>query len=534
MISPAFVATLVTLETALAVLRARTPGTPAGDDDEQHEDNTFGLPEGRPLRRQMKRWYRRQLKTILGSIPTIGSPLPKRFKSLADYNDPMASAMTPLISAYWDEAGKETRARLGLDPDAWEVHDPHLHEVIQSSTLKFCDSTNATTDKELGEALEQLREEFHQGLVSAGETIPELTSRVKGIFSRLSDYGAERIARTEASRAVHAASLISAKESGVVAGKKWLVSANSCDKCHAIAEEANKHGIGLDDDFAHEGSNAGYARIPNPPLHPHCRCSTTYVLTAEYEKLLAEHGPPDPKGWKPGALGPEIKERPDLSRKPKDAALPKFGKTKAKIETEDGRNATLSKARELFGRPISLRELASFSGATESATVRISFLDHGSGPKFFLDVADDKYIANRTIQRDYDDRLYLKANSIHVGEEYRRSGIGREIFGRMVETAVRNDLHRIDTYAVRDPDSNGYFTWPLFGYDGELPRDIRNGLPPPLSHCKLVSDLFATEQGTKWWSTNGQSVSLSFDLESGSLSRQRWEMYLRAKMAREK
>jgi hypothetical protein len=310
---------LLALETALAglaVVRAKTPGTPAGDVDDPHEDNTYALPVGRPIRRLAKRWFNRQLKTILGTVPHIGAPLPDHFPSLADYNDPMASAMTPLISAYWDEGGKTTRARLGLDPDAGEVHDPHLHEVIKDAAFSFCEETNKTTDSDLADALEQLRQEFIQGLVDKGDTITELTARVKSVFKGASQYRAERIARTEASRAVHTASLISAKESGVVAGKKWLVSANSCDKCQAIAAEFNAHGTGLDDEFAHTGNNPVYASIQAPPLHPHCRCSITYVLTEEYEQLLAEHGPAEPELFDPGAMGPEPKEERVIAIRP--------------------------------------------------------------------------------------------------------------------------------------------------------------------------------------------------------------------------
>ena len=192
-------------------------------------------PTGRPIRRKFKYFARRQLRKILGSLPAIGAPLPDRFPTLTDWSNPMASAMTPIIGAYWDEAGKTTRARLGLDPDRWEVHDPHLHEMIQKASLRFCGETNATTDMDLQQALERLRQELVQGLVEAGDSIPELAKRVKGVFGRISDWRAEMIARTEASRAVHAASLQSAKESGVVRGKKWLVSANSCDRCVAKA-----------------------------------------------------------------------------------------------------------------------------------------------------------------------------------------------------------------------------------------------------------------------------------------------------------
>ena len=202
--SPALTAALTAIAAARQVLRARTPGTPAGDADEEHEQNTYGLPEGRPIRRAFKRFARRQLKKTLSSLPEIGAPLPTKFPPLTDWTQPMAGAMTPLIGSYWDEAGQTTRARLGLDPDQWEVHDPHLHEQIRQQAFRFCESTNETTDKELGEALEDLRQQFVEGLVDAGETIPELTRRVQSVFSRLSDTRAEMIARTEAARAVHA------------------------------------------------------------------------------------------------------------------------------------------------------------------------------------------------------------------------------------------------------------------------------------------------------------------------------------------
>jgi ADP-ribosyltransferase exoenzyme/Phage Mu protein F like protein len=282
----------------------KTPGTPVGDVDQEHENNIYALPEGRPIRRQIKKWFKKQLKTILGQVPAIGAPLPDHFPSLADYDNPMASAMTPLIGLYWDESGKTTRARLGLDPNAWEVHDPHLHEVIKKAAFKFCQATNETTDTELGEALEQLRQEFIEGLVDRGETITELTKRVQKVFTQASKSRAERIARTEASRAVHTASLMSAKKSGVVSRKKWLASADACDRC---LEQAAKFpdGIPLDTQFEEARGDPAYADIQHPPLHPHCMCSVTYVLTDEYEELLADHGAPNPEGFEPGAFGPE-------------------------------------------------------------------------------------------------------------------------------------------------------------------------------------------------------------------------------------
>ena len=313
---------LTAIHAAMVALRARTPGTPPGDIDDDDENNTFQLPDGRPVRRQLKRWFGRQLQTILGSVPDIGAPLPAAFPSLADYDDPMASAMTPLISGYWDEGGKVTRARLGLDPLDWRVHDPHLHDTIKNASLDFCKETNETTAKNLGDALDELRKELITGLVTQGDSIPELTKRVMGVFENCEKFRAERIARTEASRAVHAASLESAKESGVCEGKKLLISGNSCPLCHEVAAAWPK-GLPLDGTFATVGKNPEYSTVRMPPIHPYCRCSTTYVLTEEYEQLLAEYGPPHFETFQEGSLGPEPKPDRKVKRPEKPAKPPK-------------------------------------------------------------------------------------------------------------------------------------------------------------------------------------------------------------------
>jgi HK97 family phage portal protein len=297
----------------------RTPGTPVGDIDEEHADNTYNLPDGQPIRRSLKKWFQKQLRETLGTLPAIGEPMPASFPALTDYNDPMASAMTPLISGYWDESGKVTRGKLGLDPADWEVHDPHLHQTIKDAAFSFCEETNATTSKELSEALSDLHKELISGLVDSGDSIRELTKRVQKVFENADHARAERIARTEASRAVHGASLVSAEESGVVDGKKILLSANACPLC---VETAEKHpeGVTLHQSFATIGTNPAYSAIKMPPIHPNCRCSVAYVLSPEYEQLLAEHGPPHPDTFEPGALGPEVKPR--KVAKPKQKLLP--------------------------------------------------------------------------------------------------------------------------------------------------------------------------------------------------------------------
>jgi hypothetical protein len=261
-----------------AALLARKVHVP-GDVPEDHEDNTFGLPGGAPIRRTLRRFFREQLKRIAGFVGKIGVEIPAVFPSLADYDDPMASAMTPILGVYWDRAGKALNGRLGLDPDEWRVTDPNVHRAIAHQSFAFCSKTNATTDRLLSTALEDLRREFHEGLVTRGDTVEQLTARVQSVFVHASKDRARRIAQTEASRAVHDASEMSAIASGVVASKRILLSANSCPLCVRVAAEARA--IPLGGTFATVGHSAEYANIRMPPIHPFCRCSVGYDLTAE-------------------------------------------------------------------------------------------------------------------------------------------------------------------------------------------------------------------------------------------------------------
>lgn len=280
---------------------------PAGDEPEDHEDNTFGLPDGQPIRRELKRWYGRIAAEVLGTLPEIGAPVPHGYPDLTDYADPMAAAMTPLLSAYWDEAGQLTRERLGLDPDGWRVIDPHVHEMIQSQAMDFCESTLQTTTETVQDAYTKLREELQASIIDTGEAGPALRKRVQSIFTTLSRDHADMIARTEASRAVNRAGLQSAIESGVCSGKKWLASGHSCQRCLELERRTAEEPVPLETPFlTGQSDKAAYADIPSPPLHPFCRCTFTLITTEEWNEVV-EANPP--AGYEPGPMGPEPRNK---------------------------------------------------------------------------------------------------------------------------------------------------------------------------------------------------------------------------------
>jgi hypothetical protein len=91
-----------------------------------------------------------------------------------------------------------------------------------------------------------------------------------------------------------------------------------------------------------------------------------------------------------------------------------------------------------------------------------------------------------------------------------------------LDYARRLGISRIELVAGRRSYENGYYTWPRFGFDGLLPPNIQQKLPPGLSHAQSVLDLMDGETGRRWWKEHGATVPVTFDLSQGSRS---WEVF---------
>lgn len=273
-------------------------------DDRAEPGNTFGLPKGDPIRDELIRWFNRQMREVLGTIPPDMAEVPDSFPSLANYDDPMASAMTPILSAYWAEAGADELGRIeaatGLDLGEWSVVNPNTRRKIETAAFDFCRATNETTSLDLNVALDRLRGELIEGIVEQGDTLVQLRQRVESVFDNAERWRAQRIAASEASRAVHAAQEAAAEESGVVQGFEWLLSEDACPLCQEVAEKVKR--VKLGDRFAEIGTNETYKDIRHPPLHPQCQCTMVHVLTDEFG------GPVEPE-WGETLRKPGVAER---------------------------------------------------------------------------------------------------------------------------------------------------------------------------------------------------------------------------------
>jgi hypothetical protein len=111
---------------------------------------------------------------------------------------------------------------------------------------------------------------------------------IRDIAGLIEEYGfdstrAEMIARTESAFAYTGGQIEAWKQTGVVVGKRWVLSPDACEFCEAAADEYGDNPVGLDETFydmddSLEGADGGaldfsYRNVDGPPLHPNCRCA---------------------------------------------------------------------------------------------------------------------------------------------------------------------------------------------------------------------------------------------------------------------
>jgi hypothetical protein len=239
------------------------------------------LPQGEKLVPILRSMFREQAREVNESIEKTMAKaegdLPPRIFFNDDWTKRLADQVQPIIQIIAKDQGHRLLRGVGAAQPAFDVFDRNIPKAAAELSLKFAESTNATTSMELDQALTQLRQEVSDGLIE-GDTRVELRKRVEQVFDKAEKSRAAVIARTEASRASHQAELMSAKDSGVIESKVWLLSGDACPICEEIAAQ-NPSGVALDKTFAELGGE--YGSIDGPPAHPNCQCSLTYEIHEE-------------------------------------------------------------------------------------------------------------------------------------------------------------------------------------------------------------------------------------------------------------
>ena len=175
------------------------------------------------------------------------------------------------------------RAAIEAMPDFPEKEDmlmfdeanPLAVEAAQAAAERMSQSVSDNTAQKIADAVSEGIDE--------GDTTAQIAERIaesRGI----SRERAEMIARTESAYAYTEGRLQAWKETGIVTGKKWLLSPDACEFCEAAARQYGDKAIPLDKPFYEvgttlQGTRGGsmrltYRNVDGPPLHPNCRCDT--------------------------------------------------------------------------------------------------------------------------------------------------------------------------------------------------------------------------------------------------------------------
>ncbi len=168
----------------------------------------------------------------------------------------------------------------GLD---FDVESIEVQQFINDFTVRLAQAVNGTTEL-------ALRRIMVDGL-DQNRSVREISDVIMDMDEQVSGFRAERIARTESTRAFIEGEREAWRLSGVVQGKTWLLAPGACEFCRALKAQFGNEPIPLDQPFYQQGTllvgveggrlKLDYSDVVGPPLHPHDRCDLLPVLTEQ-------------------------------------------------------------------------------------------------------------------------------------------------------------------------------------------------------------------------------------------------------------
>lgn len=185
--------------------------------------------------------------------------------------DDLAQALKPLVFTILSTTGQDAMQEVGRQPSTYDPFSPALRDYFQNRPVKIAQDVNDETAK-------QLRASLSQG-VAAGESQTQLRARVEAVFGSASTMRADRIARTEVTRAQGYADIQAWSQSGIVTGKEWFTAED--EHVCAFCESLDHTVTGLHETFFDKGDvcrvgdqklDLSYDDVPSAPLHVNCRC----------------------------------------------------------------------------------------------------------------------------------------------------------------------------------------------------------------------------------------------------------------------
>lgn len=214
----------------------------------------------------------KQQEEVLGNLDSAIEKAidPTKLFDLDNWISITTDAMSPVIEDLFSTQGKAAAIEIGkpaIEPLS-DIAKQMLHDSISKMSKSYNETIRTALEKNINDGL------------AKGSTLTEIKNSVKDVYASADDYGAERIAKTEAFRTSNMALKEVWKQSGVVKSIRWYTSekANVCPFC----QQMNGTVIDIDDNFFDQGDTLtldsgdsmpiDYSDVGGPPLHPNCSC----------------------------------------------------------------------------------------------------------------------------------------------------------------------------------------------------------------------------------------------------------------------
>lgn len=177
-----------------------------------------------------------------------------------------------LVEVVTSIGGQDVAQRFDI---AWDISDPRVQEFIEARANQLAGQVTDTTYDAIKKALADG--------VAAGDSIDDLATRVRHVFTVASEARAVTIARTEVISAYNGAALLAAAElpEDVVAGKEWVATRD------ARTREAHSNADGqvrrVADAFDVDGEAMQYPGAGSAANVVNCRCTVGFLTPDEMD-----------------------------------------------------------------------------------------------------------------------------------------------------------------------------------------------------------------------------------------------------------
>lgn len=231
-------------------------------------------PYENSLKEKIKKFNKEQKEKVIKKLEEKNKTKAGEFDDLMNMDEEVSiliDGLTPILKELYAKEGKETLALIGME-EAFEANLERAAKSLEKAISLMSENYNETT-------LELLKKKLKEGLEN-GESLPELTERVKQIYEWSDEVRAERVARTETFRVANSATKEAWRQSKVVKTLKWYTALDErvCEFCDPM----NGKIVGIEENWFEKGDSftgreggkmdIDYSDIETPPLHASCRC----------------------------------------------------------------------------------------------------------------------------------------------------------------------------------------------------------------------------------------------------------------------